>query len=356
MKKNLLFLAFLLGVKVFAQAPAGYYSTATGTGYTLKTQLHNIIKNHDSQSYNALWSLYNHSAFKDNYYENDGTLLDIYSEKPSNNDSYTYNVGSNDQCGNYSGEGDCYNREHLIPQSVFNEASPMKTDGHHVVPTDGYVNGQRSNHPIGKVSSASWTSTNGSKKGSSAVPGYSGTVFEHIDEFKGDVARVYFYFATRYQNQITSWNYAMFNGTSNQVFKDGFLDILLQWHENDPVSDMEVARNNRVYQFQDNRNPFVDNPQYVHDIWGHSSTFSTDIFEPVSISVYPNPATEKINISTDKEIQEIILINLNGQIIQQVKQPVSQGGVYSLDNLSQGFYLLNVVVENNKITKKIIVN
>src|SRR5690606_39825219 len=91
----------------------------------------------------------------------------------------------NDQCGNYSGEGSCYNREHLIPQSVFNEGSPMKTDGHHVVPTDGYVNGQRSNHPIGKVSSASWTSTNGSKKGTSAVPGYSGTVFEPIDEFKG---------------------------------------------------------------------------------------------------------------------------------------------------------------------------
>src|SRR5690606_41593555 len=78
--------------------------------------------------------------------------------------------------------------------SVFNEGSPMSTDGPHVVPTDGYVNGQRSNHPIGKVSSASWTSTNGSKKGSSAVPGYSGTVFEPIDEFKGDVARVYFYF------------------------------------------------------------------------------------------------------------------------------------------------------------------
>src|SRR5690606_34081861 len=243
-------------------------------------------------------------------------------EKPNGTDSYTFTLVS-DQCGNYSGEGFCYIREHLITQSVFNDASAMRTDCHHVVPTDGYVNGQRSNYTIGKVYSDSCTSTNGYKKGTSAVPGYSGTVFEPIDEFKGDVARVYFYFATRYQNQITSWSYAMFNGTSTQVFPDGFLDILLQWHENDPVSEMEIARNNRVYQFQGNRNPFVDNPQYVHDIWGYSSTYSTDIFDPVSISVYPNPATEKINISTDKEIQEIILINLNGQIIQQVKQPVS---------------------------------
>lgn len=355
MKKNLFFLAVLLGVNMFAQAPAGYYSTATGTGYTLKTQLYNIIKDHNSQSYNALWSLYNHSAYKDYYYENDGTLLDIYSEKPNGADAYTFTLVS-DQCGNYSGEGDCYNREHLIPQSVFNDASPMRTDGHHVVPTDGYVNGQRSNYPIGKVSSASWTSTNGSKKGSSAVPGYSGTVFEPIDEFKGDVARIYFYFATRYQNQIASWNYAMFNGTSTQVFTNGFLDILLQWHENDPVSEMEIARNNRVYQFQGNRNPFVDNPQFVHEIWGYSSTYSRDGFEAVSVSVYPNPASEKINIETDKEVQEITLINLNGQIIQQVKKPVPQGNVYSLDNLSQGFYLLKVGVDNKKITKKIIVN
>lgn len=356
MKKNLFFLAFLLGANVFAQAPANYYNSATGTGYTLKTQLYNIIKDHDSQGYGALWNLYKHESYKDYYYENDGTLLDIYSEKPNGADSYTYTVGQNDQCGNYNSEGDCYNREHLIPQSVFNQNSPMVSDGHHIIPTDGYVNGQRSNHPIGKVSSASWTSTNGSKRGSSAVSGYSGMVFEPIDEFKGDIARIYFYFATRYQNQISSWNYAMFNGTSTQVFTNGFLDILLQWHENDPVSDMEIARNNRIYQFQDNRNPYIDNPEFVHDIWGHSSTFSITDFEPVMVSVYPNPASEKINISTDKEVQEITLINLNGQIIQQVKKPAPQSGVYTLDNLSRGFYLLNVVVENSKITKKVIVN
>ncbi len=356
MKKTLLVFTLLATIYGFSQPPANYYNTATGTGYQLKTQLYNIIKGHDSKSYAALWGLYNHDAYKDNYYENDGSLLDFYSEKPNGTDSYSYTLGE-DQCGNYTGEGSCYNREHVIPQSVFNEDSPMRTDGHHVMPTDGYVNGQRSNYPIGKVNSASWTSTNGSKKGTSSVPGYTGTVFEPIDEFKGDIARIYFYFATRYENLISNWSYAMFNGTSNQVFTDGFLDILLQWHENDPVSEREIAINNRVYNFQDNRNPYIDNPQYVNDIWGYSSTYSTDIFAPISVSVYPNPTKDqKVNISTDKEIKEIRLVNLNGQIIQYIKNPSSQNNTYTLVNLPQGFYILNVEIENSMITKKIIVN
>lgn len=358
MKSFLLALGVLFSTIGLAQAPANYYNSATGTGYQLKTQLYNIIKDHDNQSYAALWNLYKHDAFRDvyAYYENDGTLLDMYSENPSGTDPYNFYTGTN-QCGNYSGEGSCYNREHTIPQSVFGSGVP-RTDGHHVVPTDGYVNNKRSNFPFGNaVSNGGWTSLNGSRVASSAVSGHSGNVFEPIDEFKGDFARIHFYFATRYQNQISSWNYAMFNGTSNQVFKDGFLDVLLQWHENDPVSEVEIARNNRVYQFQDNRNPFIDNPDYVHEIWGYSSTYSIAELEQIYVSVYPNPAKDqRINISTDKQIETITLINLNGQIIQQINQPTSQNHTYTLDNLPQGFYILNLNVENQNITRKIIVN
>lgn len=356
MKKALLVFTILSAIYGFSQAPANYYNTATGTGYQLKTQLYNIIKGHDSKSYASLWGLYNHNAYKDSYYENDGTLLDIYSEKPNATDPYNYTL-VDDQCGNYNGEGSCYNREHIIPQSVFNQGSPMRTDGHHVMPTDGKVNGERGSYPFGKVNTVNWTSMNGSKRGTSSVSGYTGTVFEPIDEFKGDIARIHFYFATRYENQVSDWNYTMFNGTSNQVFKNGFLDILLQWHENDPVSDREIAINNRIYGFQDNRNPFIDNPQYVHDIWGYSSTYSQDKFEPISVSVYPNPTKDqRINITTDKTVEEIRLFNLNGQIIQQIKNPDSQNNTYTLENLPQGFYILNVNIENSIITKKVIVN
>lgn len=254
----------------FSQIPSGYYSTATGTGYTLKTQLYNIIKGHTNNGYAGLYTTYQTSDV-DNFYENDGTILDMYSENPSGTDPYNYTTGTTQRCGNYSAEGDCYNREHIIPQSVFNEQSPMVADAHFITPTDGKVNGMRSNYPHGNVNSATYTSQNGSKLGSSAVSGYSGTVFEPINTFKGDIARMYFYFATRYENTVAGYSYAMFNGSSNQVFTTAFLNMLLAWHAQDPVSAREIARNNAIYARQNNRNPFIDHPEYVNQIWGGTS-------------------------------------------------------------------------------------
>jgi len=82
MKKLLFILIVLFTICGIAQPPANYYSSATGSGYQLKTQLHEIIKNHTTKSYNSLWGLYLHTAYRDLYYENDNTLLDVYSEKP----------------------------------------------------------------------------------------------------------------------------------------------------------------------------------------------------------------------------------------------------------------------------------
>lgn len=255
---------------------SGYYASADGlTGYALKSELHNIIDNHSTQSYSALWSFYL-SYGRDTYYENDGSILDIYSENPTGSDPFNFTAGS-DQCGSYSGESDCYNREHAFPRSWFGGAvAPMNTDVHHIFPTDGYVNARRSSYPYGEVGSASYTSSNGSRLGSAASGlGYSGTVFEPIDEFKGDIARAYFYMATRYEDVISGWenqssygNDAL-NGTSTQVFESWFLNMLLSWHAQDPVSQKEVDRNDAAYSFQGNRNPFVDHPELVGEIWGN---------------------------------------------------------------------------------------
>ena len=279
MKQKLLILALLFSVFSFAQIPSGYYNTATGTGYTLKTQLYNIIKGHTDNGYAGLYTTYQTSDV-DNFYENDGTVLDMYSENPSGTDPYNYSTGSTQRCGNYSVEGDCYNREHIIPQSVFNEQSPMVADAHFITPTDGKVNGIRSNYPHGTVSSATYTSQNGGKLGSSSVSGYSGTVFEPINAFKGDIARMYFYFATRYENTVAGYSYAMFDGSSNKVFTTAFLNLLLAWNAQDPVSAREIARNNAIYARQNNRNPFIDHPEYVNQIWGGTS--STDITAPTA--------------------------------------------------------------------------
>lgn len=266
MKIKLLFFALLLSICASAQIPSGYYNTATGTGYTLKTQLYNIIKGHTDTGYAGLYTTYQTSD-RDYYYENDGTVLDMYSEKPNGVDPYNYSSGSTERCGNYSVEGDCYNREHIIPQSVFSSSSPMVSDAHSVTPTDGKVNGLRSAFPHGNVASASTTTLNGSKLGTSGVTGYTGTVFEPIDEFKGDIARMYLYFATRYENNIAGYPFAMFNGSSNQVFTTAFLNMLLTWHAQDPVNTREIDRNNAIYARQNNRNPYIDHPEYAQLIW-----------------------------------------------------------------------------------------
>ncbi|SCY64067.1 Por secretion system C-terminal sorting domain-containing protein [Flavobacterium anhuiense] len=291
MKKNYFLLLLMFTAIGFAQIPSEYYSTATGTGYTLKTQLYNIIKGHTDNGYAGLYTTYQTSDV-DNFYENDGTILDMYSENPSGTDPYTYTTGTTQRCGNYSVEGDCYNREHIIPQSVFSEQSPMVSDAHFITPTDGKVNGIRSNYPHGNVSSATYTSQNGSKLGSSAVSGYSGTVFEPINDFKGDIARMYFYFATRYENTVAGYSYAMFNGTSNQVFTTAFLNMLLAWHAQDPVSAREIARNNAVYARQNNRNPFIDHPEYVNQIWGGTPSGDTQApTAPTSLASTSKTAT-----------------------------------------------------------------
>lgn len=268
--KTLLIVGLLFSVaNIFAQIPTGYYDGTAGlSGAALKTKLSQIITSgHQTKSYDNLYNGYP-STDSDNYYEKDGSVLDIYSENPSGADPYVYQHGVK-KCGNYNTEGDCYNREHIFPQGYFNSASPMVSDIHHIVPTDGKVNGYRSNFPFGKVGSANFVSENGSKRGTSASPNYSGTVFEPIDEFKGDVARMILYFATRYESKLSSFddNDILTNSAFPGV-EDWELAVFKEWHTNDPVSQREIVRNNAAYTYQGNRNPFIDHPEYVALIWG----------------------------------------------------------------------------------------
>ena len=269
--KTLLIVGLLFSVaNIFAQIPTGYYDGTAGlTGAALKTKLSSIISSgHQTKSYDALDDEYPNSD-KDSYYEKDGTVLDIYSENPTETDPYVYQFGVK-KCGNYKIEGDCYNKEHIFPQGYFNKASPMVSDIHHIVPTDGKVNGMRSNFPFGNVgSSVSYTSKNGSKLGTSNSVNYSGKVFEPINEFKGDVARMIFYFATRYEAKLKDFDANdILTNTSFPGIQSWELEVLKQWHTQDPVSQREIDRNNAAYTYQRNRNPFIDHPEYVDLIWG----------------------------------------------------------------------------------------
>jgi len=212
----------------------------------------------------------------------------------------------------------------------------------------------RSNYPHGNVATATWTSKNGGKLGSSAVAGYTGTVFEPIDEFKGDIARMYFYFATRYENSIAGFPYAMFNGTSNQAFTTAFLNMLYAWHIQDPVSPREIARNNAVYARQNNRNPYIDHPEYVQVVW--SSVLSVETLSQNEFKIYPNPSNGNINIifNDSNENYSVEIYSVLGQKVFEKSD--TQNTSISIPNIQKGEYFVKIIKDSKSIVKKIIIN
>lgn len=340
--KPLFSLSFILCfIFTQAQPPAGYYNSASGlTGTQLQSALHNIIKGHTVLSYNSLPTHFQTTDKKPN-----NTVWDMYSDRPNGNPPYTYYFTSSDQCGNYSGEGDCWNREHSWPKSWFNDQSPMNSDLFHLYPTDGYVNGRRSNFPFGEVGSATWTSQNGSKLGSCNYPGYSGTVFEPIDEYKGDFARTYFYMSTRYYGEDNGWaGSAQANGSQ---LKQWALSMMKEWHLADPVSEKEINRNNAVYTVQRNRNPFIDHPEYVSYIWGGPVGVENHEIN-TNIRVYPIPADISLIIDHkgyyNMSNSTLTLSDITGRQYTITYTNESANTVnLNISELKAGFYLLSIV-------------
>lgn len=260
MRNLLLLLAGTAATSAFGQPPPGYYDPAMGlSGAALKAALHDIISPHTVHSYGQLWNDFESTDDRDD----NGKVWDIYSDIPGGSPPYLFTFGS-DQCGSYDSEDDCYNREHTVPQSWFNSEAPMVSDLFHVYPTDGWVNNKRGDLPYGEVGSPDWTSLNGSTVGYCTAEGYPYTVFEPIDAFKGDLARTYFYMMTRYMDVAGNWSSDMF---SNGDLAPWVQNMLLQWNVDDPVSQKEIDRNNAVYAIQDNRNPYIDHPEWPHAIW-----------------------------------------------------------------------------------------
>ncbi|MCQ4035139.1 endonuclease [Kaistella montana] len=343
MKKfTTLLLGFMFSI-VLAQAPATYYNGTEGlTGATLKTKLSAIITaGHQDNGYGGLYTGYM-TTDSDQYYENDGSVLDIYSENPTGTDPYTYKHGIK-QCGNYSSEGDCYNREHVVPQSLFNSKAPMVSDINFIRPTDGKVNGMRSNYPFGTVSSPSFTSKNGTKVGPSSATGYTGTVCEPIDEFKGDIARMIFYFVTRYESQLSGFSSGgMLGGSPYPGLQTWERDILMTWSAQDPVSPSEIERNNASFEFQKNRNPFIDHPEWVQQVWGtqvvdnQAPTAPTDL---AVVSTSTNYANLTWTASTDNIAVAYYKIYVNGNF-----QSNANTNSANVSGLSQGtIYNFNVI-------------
>ena len=219
---------------------------------TIKSYFHNKIKDHKAQSYTSLWD-----HFRKTDARPDGTVNDIY----SNTTKYQFGVHQDK-----GSSGNFYNREHSVPKSWYGDAHPMYTDLYHLYPSDKNANSRRGNYAFGEVQgSSSWT--NGYCK-LGKMDGK--TVFEPADQVKGNLARTYFYFATRYEDKrATGGNGGeMFDGSKYPYFQDWAIEMLLEWNDLDPVDAAERKRNEEVAKIQGNRNPFIDDAELAEYIWG----------------------------------------------------------------------------------------
>ena len=293
------------------------------TGTNLLSALCTLVKPSSSFGYDTLLSLYYTSDVYPNDYDGTdpltgnpyptqraasnyrGKIWDMYADS-------LYTPGP--QPDNYSLIGDMYNREHTVPQSWFNKNATPKSDPHHIFPTDGKVNGQRSNYPYGEATgSLTKVASNGSViafggLSSSPVTTYgscgSDKVFEPEDAYKGDIARGILYMAAAYYNYSQSFalSNTCFERSGNyNLLSSYYINLLTKWSEDDPVSQKEIDRNNVIYASkQGNRNPFIDHPNWAYKIWGGTeytwgnSSSGTDP-KVKSVSVSPSSLTLDLN-------------------------------------------------------------
>ncbi len=345
------------GHSIDRNIPAGYYDKAIGLrGLPLKSALHNIIKGHTKRSYSFLWSAFYTTDDKPN-----GTVWDIYSDvpdgSPNGNPPYIFNFGpQGHQCSTTPGtEGVCYNREHSFPRSWFDgsESDTMYTDLFHLYPVDSKVNSIRNNNPYGEVKYPSWTSKNGSKSGPSSIPGYSGTAFEPIDEYKGDLARTMLYMSVRYHHLIASWQPyadAILDGTLWPSFDEWQLNMLLKWHRSDPVSQKEIERNEEIYnQYQFNRNPFIDHPEFVDYIW--APTISIEEYKAPEFNAYILEGY--LRIEGLKRNNLVYISNITGQVICSVHSTDAEIE-FDSNRYPHGIYIVTVISNTGIAAKKVI--
>ncbi|MBT3169674.1 MAG: PKD domain-containing protein [Candidatus Cloacimonetes bacterium] len=251
LKKILLILALFSAL--FADIPTGYYDGTEGlSGESLKFVLNNIIDNHDELSYDDLRDF----------------VLENTDEDPNNsNNLILFYTGRSQNKSTFGGGADQWNREHVWAKSHgdFGNNPPCGTDAHHIRPTDASVNSTRGNKDFDDGGNAIYD--NGYLAGWT-----DGDSWEPRDDVKGDVARIIFYMATRYEGEGGELDLEVIDAVNTDPNpQHGKLSTLLEWNTFDPPDEFEQNRNDQIYYYQDNRNPFIDHPEFVNYIWGNEA-------------------------------------------------------------------------------------
>jgi endonuclease I len=249
MKKLFFYLSIIFVSSSLWAQPTGYYNGTEGkTGTELKNTLNDIISGHME------WA----------YFYADNVFIDSDGDPTTPGNVITVYKGSSVDGGNYGTGGDFLNREHVWAKShgQFDTDLPTGGDLHNLKPADGSVNVDRSNKDFDNCQAT------GTQHAEATGCYYTSDAWEPRDEVKGDIARIIFYMATRYEGENGEVDLEVNDQVSNSPNPyHGRLSALLQWHEQDPPDDFERNRNDVIFKYQQNRNPFIDHPEWVGMIW-----------------------------------------------------------------------------------------
>ena len=340
--------------------PQGYYDQANNlSSDELKEALHQIISNHIIFPYTSnstdTWDILQESDQDPN--ENNNMIL-VYTGR-SQEKGYRDGSGNYSQYENGNGtQSNSWNREHIWPKShgFPDEDDNAYTDIHNLKPCDRSVNSSRGTKDFdfggNQHSEASDCLTDSDS-------------WEPPDYVKGDIARILFYMVVRYDPGVDHENntfdlelvdYTTPNNTEPIL---GKLSSLLDWHLSDPVDDFEINRNQIIFGFQENRNPFIDHPNLVNYLWGDNvglvwnENLTVPENEIVKTIIYPNPSSGIINFSSDMEDEIIEIFNLNGQNI--LNKIIDSSNSVELD-LPSGIYFLRSNTKSGIYNSKLIIN
>ena len=332
---------------VTSTAPAGYYDSLEGkSGATLKQAIQDIIANPSVVRAHTYGDIIDILKTADQNPENNTQVWLIYTEQPRS--KIDYQVG-NSIIGKW-------NREHIYCQSrgnygdlynfppaginVWSATGPDDigaglSDAHHLRAVDGQENSSRNNKNYGTD--------------------YNGPTANPTSSWKGDVARACFYMAVRYNGL----NVVNGNPNENIIGQIGDLATLLTWNQTDPKDDFEMNRNNYIYTWQMNRNPFIDYPTLVDYVFGANygqtwfAPLSTTTFDTAKILLYPNPTSGTFAISGITSDAKIEIYSTLGQKVFE-KNFTGETTVHV--DLASGIYMAKITANTKTTIKKIVIN
>ena len=323
-------LAILSG---FGQIPPGYYDDATGlTGEQLKTALHNIIKNHTEYPYS----------------QTDELLMETDEDPNNSNNVILLYKGTSQAKSTFGGDPNDWNREHVWAKSHgdFGDSPPCGTDLHHMKPEDASVNSDRGNKDF---------DNGGVQHPEASGCYYDSDSWEPRDAVKGDVARMIFYMEVRYEGDNGELDLEVVDWVNSAPEPEhGKYSALYQWHQDDPPDEFEMNRNEVIYSYQNNRNPFIDHPEYLILIYDPTNAIKDTYYN--SVKVFPNPASNYISISAPSAQNadfNLSIINIYGK---EVYKGLA-GGQNAIQNINtsalpQGLYFLILKNKNQVLSSR----